>query len=71
MFYFTWSVGSHKNQKKLISELNKNTLIISGGPSYSWDIPINIKLPILSDYINKNYDLLYKVNDYKILQKKL
>ena len=70
-FYFTWSVGSHKNQKKLISELNKNTLIISGGPSYSWDFPINIKLPVLSDYINKNYDLLYKVNDYKILQKKL
>ena len=69
-FYFTWSVGSHKNQKKLISELNKNNLIISGGPSYSWDFPINIKLPILSDYINENYDLIYKVNDYKILQKK-
>jgi len=70
-FYFTWSVGSHKNQKKLISELNKNNIIISGGPSYGWDFPINTKLPILSDYINKNYDLLYKVNDYKILKKKL
>ena len=69
-FYFTWSIGTFENQRKVISELNQNNLIISGGPSYSWDLDIDEKLPILSEYINDNYELLAKVNNYRILQKK-
>ena len=69
-FYFTWSIGTFENQRKVISELNQNNLIISGGPSYSWDLDIDEKLPILSEYINNNYELLAKVNNYQILQKK-
>ncbi len=69
-FYFTWSIGTFENQRKVISELNQNNLIISGGPSYSWDLDINEKLPILSEYINDNYELLAEVNNYQILQKK-
>ena len=69
-FYFTWSIGTFENQRKVISELNQNNLIISGGPSYSWDLDIDEKLPILSEYINDNYELLAKVNNYQILQKK-
>ena len=69
-FYFTWSIGTFENQRKVISELNQNNLIISGGPSYGWDLDINEKLPILSEYINDNYELLIKVNNYQILQKK-
>ena len=69
-FYFTWSIGTFENQRKVISDLNQNNLIISGGPSYGWDLDINEKLPILSEYINDNYELLIKVNNYQILQKK-
>ncbi len=69
-FYFTWSIGTFENQRKVISQLNQNNLIISGGPSYSWDLDIDEKLPILSEYINDNYELLAKVNNYRILQKK-
>ena len=53
-----------------LQSLNQNNLIISGGSSYSWDLDIDEKLPILSEYINNNYQLLAKVNNYQILQKK-
>ena len=69
-FYFTWSIGTFENQKLIISELNQNEFIISGGPSYSWDLDIDDKLPILSNYIDENYELIDKINNYQILQKK-
>jgi hypothetical protein len=45
-FYFTWSIGSIENQKTLISELEDNTYIIAGGPSFNWDMSLNKKLPL-------------------------
>ena len=68
-FYFTWSVGSYNNQKKLIKHLEKNNLIIVGGESYNWDMPIPKKLPLVQQFIEKNYNFLFEINEWKILVK--
>ena len=68
-FYFTWSVGSYNNQKKLIKHLEKNNLIIVGGESYNWDMPISKKLPLVQQFIEKNYNFLFEINEWKILVK--
>ena len=69
-FYFIWSVGTTANQNFLASELQKENLIISGGPNYYWDFPIDKKLPILDKYINNNYEVFQEVNKYRILKRK-
>ena len=68
-FYFIWSVGSSKNQKILISELDKNQYIIKGGQSFNWDFPINKKLPIYDKFVSENYELLFEVDNYKVLKR--
>ena len=68
-FYFIWSVGSDVNQKKLVNDLKGNNLIIAGGESYNWDMALSKKLPYVYQYIEKNYDPLFEVNDWKILVK--
>ena len=58
-----FNVGSVSNQQELISDLSEKNLIISGGPSYGWDMPIHEKLPIVHKYIDENYNLLFEINN--------
>ena len=69
-FYFIWSVGSSKNQKILISELDKNEYIIKGGQNFNWDLPINEKLPIYDKFVDENYEFIFEVDDYKVLKRR-
>ena len=61
---------NHLRKNFLVSELQNENLIISGGPNYYWDFPIDKKLPILDKYINNNYEVFQEVNKYRILKRK-
>ena len=54
-FYFVWSASPLNKQKKLINELDKTEVIISGGPRDWWDFPLSKKLFLVSEFVNKNY----------------
>ena len=55
-FYFLWSLGSKKNQEKLINDLKDTNVIITNGKTDGWGkIPFNIKYPLLDKYISLNY----------------
>ena len=55
-FYFLWSLGSEKNQEKLIYDLKDTNVIITNGKTDAWgEIPINIKYQLLDKYISQNY----------------
>ena len=65
-FYFIWSIGSLKNQKEMIKEMHNTNLIISNGRTDHWGIPLNIKYPFLSSYINKNYPYKMLIGERKL-----
>ena len=67
-YYFIWSVGSHYNQKQLINDLKNTKLIISKGPSFDWDLPTSKKLPLVNNYINQNFYITQKIQDWEILK---
>jgi len=54
-FYFVWSVSPLNKQKKLINELDKTEVIISGGPKDWWDIPLSQKLFLVTEFVDKKY----------------
>ncbi len=68
-FYLIWSVGSPKDQKDLVKELSKTENIIAGGKKFNWLRPLNQRLPIANDYINKNYQQFAEVENWKILKR--
>ena len=68
-FYLIWSVGSPQDQKALVNELSKTEYIIVGGKKFNWLKPLNQRLPIVNDYINKNYQEFAEVENWKILIK--
>ncbi len=69
-FYFFWSVGSEKNQQILIKNSKKIKYAISGGVTDKWSQPIEIKNPVLYDYIDKNFQIINKIGNRNILLKK-
>ena len=68
-FYLIWSVGSPQDQKALVNELSKTEYIIVGGKKFNWLKPLNQRLSIVNDYINKNYQEFAEVENWKILIK--
>ena len=68
-FYLIWSVGSPKDQKALVKELSNTEYIIVGGKKFNWLKPLNQRLSIVNDYINKNYQEFAEVENWKILIK--
>ena len=68
-FYLIWSVGSPQDQKALVNEISKTEYIIVGGKKFNWLKPLNQRLPIVNDYINKNYQEFAEVENWKILIK--
>ena len=69
-YYFTWSVGSKTNQKELVNYLNGNNMVIYGGDSFKWNMPLSKKLPYVNNYIFQNYILMFELNNYKVFKKK-
>ena len=69
-FYFFWSVGSEKNQQILIKKSKKIKYAISGGVTGKWSQPIEIKNPVLYNYIDKNFQKINQIGNRKILLKK-
>ena len=67
-YYFIWSVGSSNNQKKLINDLENTKLIISKGSPFIWDLAISQKLPIVDNYIDQNFYIDQKIQDWEILK---
>ena len=58
-YYFVYSIGSIKNQKNMINEMESTNIIILNGRTDHWSAPLEIIYPLVYDYINKNY------RDYK------
>ena len=54
-YYFFWSVGSEKNQKNLLSELNSSNFIITGGTTDNWSLPLSIKYPLLNKFLEDKF----------------
>ena len=70
-FNFLWSLGSEKNQKKLINDLKNTNVIITNGKTDGWgQIPFNIKYPLLDRYISLNYTKDLNILGRKIIFKK-
>ena len=68
-FYLIWSIGSPQDQKALVKELSNTEYIIVGGKKFNWLKPLNQRLSIVNDYINKNYQEFVEVENWKILIK--
>lgn len=59
-YYFVYSIGSIKNQKNMINEMQNANIIILNGRTDNWgSVPLETMYPLIYDYINKNY------RDYK------
>ncbi len=60
-YYFVWIIGSKKNQIDFIRELDSTNYIIQNGvidkkmKLHKWGPALDIKYPMLTDYINKNF----------------
>ncbi len=69
-FYFFWSIGSKKNQKKLINNSTNIKYIITNGTTDNWSLPLDIKYPILYNFINNNFIAKTKIGNRTILYRK-
>ena len=71
-YYFVWIIGSKKNQIDFIQELNDTNFIIKNGVIdrkmilHKWGLALDIKYPVIKNYIDKNY-----VNDLIVVNRKI
>ena len=68
-YYFVWSVGSSDTQLDMIKEMNNTNFIISNGKTDNWDVPLNKKLYLIDEYINKNFEEVTDISGFKILER--
>lgn len=74
-YFYIHIVGSKKNQIDLTSKLNTTNFIIGNGTIdkmmmlHKWAIPLDIKYPLLSNYINLNFKNELIIGDRKIFFK--
>jgi hypothetical protein len=62
-YYFVYSIGSIKNQKKMINEMESANIIILNGRTDHWsNEPLETMYPLVYDYINKNYRNYKKIS---------
>ena len=66
-FYFIWSASSKLNQQQLIKEMTNSDIIVSGGQKNDWDLPLQVKIEDVYNYIINNYSLSEKFYDWKYL----
>ena len=51
------------NQQQLIKEMSNSDIIVSGGQKNDWDLPLQVKIEDVHNYIIKNYSLSEKFYD--------
>ena len=74
-YYYVWIIGSKKNQIDLINELKDTNFIIKNGTIdksmslHNWGIPLDIKYPLLADYIDKNFNKEIVIGNRKFLSR--
>ena len=74
-YFFVAIVGSKKNQMDLIDKLSTTNFIIGDGTVdkkmilHKWAISLDIKYPLLTNYINQNFKNELIIGDRKILFK--
>ncbi len=74
-YYFVWIIGSKKNQIDLIQKLNNTNFIIKGGvidqkmKTDKWGPSLNVKYPLLTDYINKKFVKEIVLGNRKVLSR--
>lgn len=72
-YYMAWTVGSKKNQIDLIKNLNSTNFIIKNGTTdqsmilHKWGLSLDVKYPLITDYINRNFKNELVVGNRKIL----
>ena len=72
-YYFVWIIGSKKNQIDLIQKLNSTNFIIKNGTLdqhmalHKWGIPLDVKYPLLNEYIYRNFKNELTIGSRKIL----
>ena len=71
-YYFVWIIGSKKNQIDFVQELNDTNFIIEDGVIdrkmilHKWGLALDVKYPVIKNYIDKNY-----VNDLVVGNRKI
>ena len=65
-FYFSWSIGSLKNQKLFIDDLKNVNLVITNGSTDYWDIPLETKYPIIKAYIEEEFKKVINTSSREI-----
>lgn len=65
-YYFVFVATSNNSQKKLIKELENTQIIIEGGPRDNWDVPLNRKLHLVYEELDKDFYLAQKINSWQI-----
>ena len=67
-----WIIGSKKNQIDFVQELNDTNFIIEDGVIdrkmilHKWGLALDVKYPVIKNYIDKNY-----VNDLVVGNRKI
>ena len=70
-FYFSWSIGSKKNQVFTVNELklSKTNFVILNGLSDNWSSSFETKHPIIFEFINNNFKKSISLNNRILLYK--
>ena len=70
-FYFSWSIGSKRNQILTVEELKSSdtNIVVLSGFSDSWSSSYEIKHPIIFEFINNNFKKKISLNDRVLMYK--
>ena len=68
-FYFSWSIGSKKNQALTVKELklSQTNFVILNGVSDNWSLSFDHKHPIIFEFINNNFKKRILLNNRILL----
>ena len=65
-YYYVWNSASLSSQKKFISELKNTNMIIEGGPKNNWDFPLEKKLFLVYENVDKDFYLHESIEGWKV-----
>ena len=68
-FYFVWSVGSEKIHNDMINEITDVNFILSDKTDDFNEFSPNYKLPLVKNYIDKNYYIYMSLDEFDLLKK--
>ena len=70
-FYFSWSIGSKRNQILTVEELKSSdtNIVVLSGFSDSWSSSYEIKHPIIFEFINNNFKKKISLNERVLIYK--